>query len=88
MELVKIVGPLILAFIMFSLGIGLTLENFKRIIVQPKDFFVGAFSQVILFPILALILAVVFPIPVELKVGLMLLAAAPGGVTTNIITLI
>jgi len=86
MELVKIVGPLILAFIMFSLGIGLTLENFKRIIVQPKDFFVGAFSQVILFPILALILAVVFPIPVELKVGLMLLAAAPGGVTTNIIT--
>ena len=50
MELVKIAGPLILAFIMFSLGIGLTLENFKRVFYQPKDFFVGAFSQVILFP--------------------------------------
>ena len=86
MEIVKIIGPLILAFIMFSLGIGLSLENFKRIIKQPKDFFVGALSQVILFPILALILALIFPIPVELKIGLMLLAAAPGGVTTNIIS--
>ena len=86
MELVKLVGPLILAFIMFSLGIGLSLENFKRVFIQPKDFFVGALSQVVLFPIVALILALVFPIPIELKVGLMLLAAAPGGVTTNIIS--
>jgi len=86
MELVKIAGPLILAFIMFSLGIGLNIENFKRVIKKPKNFFVGALSQVILFPIVALILALVFQIPVELKVGLMLLAAAPGGVTTNIIS--
>jgi len=86
MELVKIAGPLILAFIMFSLGVGLSLENFKRVFIQPKDFFVGALSQVVLFPIVALIMALVFPIPIELKVGLMLLAAAPGGVTTNIIS--
>jgi len=86
MELVKIAGPLILAFIMFSLGIGLTFANFKRILVQPKDFFVGAISQIIFFPLVALILAFLFPIPVELKVGLLLLAIAPGGVTTNIIT--
>ena len=86
MELVKIAGPLILAFIMFSLGIGLTFANFKRILVQPKDFFVGAISQIIFFPLVALILALLFPIPVELKVGLLLLAIAPGGVTTNIIT--
>ncbi len=86
MELVKIAGPLILAFIMFSLGVGLSIENFKRVFIQPKDFFVGALSQVVLFPIVALILALVFPIPIELKVGLMLLAAAPGGVTTNIIS--
>jgi len=71
---------------MFSLGIGLKLENFKRVFVQPKDFFVGAISQIVLFPILALILALLFPIPIELKVGLILLAAAPGGVTTNIIS--
>ena len=75
-----------MAFIMFSLGIGLSIENFKRVFIQPKDFFVGALSQVILFPIVALILALVFPAPIELKVGLMLLAAAPGGVTTNIIS--
>ena len=86
MELVKIVGPLILAFIMFSLGIGLVLENFKRVLVQPKDFLVGAVSQIIFFPSVALILAFLFPIPIELKVGLLLLAIAPGGVTTNIIT--
>ena len=86
MEIVKIAGPLILSFIMFSLGIGLNLESFKRVIVKPKSFFVGALSQIILFPIVALILALVFPIPIELKVGLILLAAAPGGVTTNIIS--
>ena len=46
MELVKFIGPLILAFIMFSLGIGLSLENFKSVIVKPKDFIIGAISQV------------------------------------------
>ena len=49
MELVKIAGPLILAFIMFSLGIGLALENFKRVFSQPKDFLVGVVSQVCFF---------------------------------------
>ena len=86
MELVKLIGPLILAFIMFSLGMGLTVGDFKKVITYPKDFFIGALSQIILLPLLALILAFIFPIPVELKIGLMLLAAAPGGVTTNIIT--
>jgi len=86
MELVKLIGPLILAFIMFSLGIGLTIENFKKVAVQPKDFIVGAISQIVILPIIALILVFLFPIPIELKVGLILLATAPGGVTTNIIT--
>ncbi len=86
MELVKLIGPLILAFIMFSLGIGLSLENFKRVIAQPKDFIIGAISQVIILPIVALILIFLFPIPTELKIGLILLAAAPGGITTNVIT--
>ena len=86
MELVKIAGPLILAFIMLSLGLGLKVDNFKRVIVQPKDFFVGALSQIIIFPLIALAIALIFPIPFELKIGLMLLAAAPGGVTTNIIS--
>ena len=86
MELVKIAGPLILAFIMMSLGLGLNVENFKKVFINPKEFFIGAFSQVIIFPLVALIIALLFPIAIELKVGLMLLAAAPGGVTTNIIS--
>ena len=86
MELVKLIGPLILAFIMFSLGIGLSIENFKRVLVKPKDFIIGAISQVIILPIIALILVFLFPLPTELKIGLILLAAAPGGVTTNVIT--
>ena len=86
MELVKIAGPLILAFIMLSLGLGLKIENFKRVLIQPKDFLIGFISQVIFFPLVALVLALIFPLPLELKVGLLLLAIAPGGVTTNIIS--
>ena len=86
MEIVKIIGPIILAFIMFSLGIGLILVDFKRIILQPKDFFVGFVCQVVFLPLIALILVFLLPIQTELKIGLMILALAPGGVTTNIIT--
>jgi len=86
MEIVKIIGPIILAFIMFSLGIGLRVGDFKRIILQPKDFFVGFVCQVVFLPLIALILVFLLPIQTELKIGLMILALAPGGVTTNIIT--
>ena len=86
MEIVTKIAPLVLAIIMLGLGLGLSIKDFTRVLKYPKDFFVGALSQIILFPILALILAFVFPIPIELKVGLILLAAAPGGVTTNIIS--
>ena len=50
-----IILPLSLAFIMFSLGLGLTSSDFKRIIVQPKDFIVGAFSQIFILPLISLI---------------------------------
>ena len=86
MELVKLIGPLILAFIMFSLGIGLSIENFKQVILQPKNFIIGAISQMIILPLIALSLIFVLPLATELKIGLILLAAAPGGVTTNVIT--
>ena len=48
--------PLALAFIMFALGLGLTGNDFLRVIRQPRDFFVGTFSQIILLPIIAFIL--------------------------------
>jgi len=78
--------PLALAFIMFSLGLGLTLADFSRIIKQPKDFLFGAFSQIIILPTVALILVLLWPISPELGIGVMLIAAAPGGATSNIIS--
>ena len=78
--------PLALAFIMFALGLGLTSADFLRVIKQPKDFFVGAISQIILLPIIAFILVSIWPISPELAIGVMIIAAAPGGVTSNILT--
>ena len=81
-----VVLPLALAFIMFVLGLGLTGADFLRVIKQPRDFFVGAFSQVILLPIIAFILVTIWPIAPELAIGVMIIAAAPGGVTSNLLT--
>jgi BASS family bile acid:Na+ symporter len=85
-----VVLPLALAFIMFVLGLGLTGADFLRVIKQPRDFFVGAFSQVILLPIIAFILVTItikiWAISPELAIGVMIIAAAPGGVTSNILT--
>jgi BASS family bile acid:Na+ symporter len=78
--------PLALAFIMFALGLGLTGNDFWRVIRQPRDFFVCTFSQIILLPIIAFILVKLWPISPELAIGVMIIAAAPGGVTSNILT--
>ena len=81
-----VILPLALAFIMFALGLGLTGADFLRVIKQPRDFFVGTFSQIILLPIIAFILVKLWPISPELAIGVMIIAAAPGGVTSNILT--
>ena len=81
-----VILPLALAFIMFVLGLGLTSVDFLRVIKQPRDFFVGAISQIILLPIIAFILVKVWPISPELAIGVMIIAAAPGGVTSNLLT--
>ena len=78
--------PLALAFIMFALGLGLTGNDFLRVAKQPRDFFVGAFSQIILLPIIAFILVKIWQIAPELAIGVMIIAAAPGGVTSNLLT--
>ena len=78
--------PLALAFIMFALGLGLTGNDFLRVAKQPRDFFVGAFSQIILLPIIAFILVKIWPISPELAIGVMIIAAVPGGVTSNLLT--
>lgn len=78
--------PLALAFIMFALGLSLTGADFLRVLKQPKDFLVGAISQIILLPIIAFILIKIWPISPELAIGVMIIASAPGGVTSNILT--
>ena len=81
-----VILPLALAFIMFVLGLGLTGSDFLRVVKQPRDFFVGAFSQIILLPIIAFVLVKIWPIAPELAIGVMIIAAAPGGVTSNLLT--
>ena len=81
-----VILPIALAFIMFSLGLGLTFDDFARVAKRPKDFFAGAFSQIILLPLVALILVSLWPLSPELALGVMIIAAAPGGVTSNLLT--
>ena len=81
-----VILPLALAFIMFVLGLGLTGADFLRVAKQPRDFLVGSFSQILLLPIIAFILVKLWPIAPELAIGVMIIAAAPGGVTSNLLT--
>ncbi len=84
--IIKIALPLVLAFIMFSLGLGLKKSDFTRILKFPKAFAVGLLNQVLLLPIIALLLAHVFNLSPEFTVGLIILALCPGGVTSNVLT--
>ena len=86
MEIVTKIAPICLAFIMLGLGLGLSLKDFTRILRVPKDFFVGFFSQLVILPIVALGVALILNLSAPLAVGLMIIAAAPGGVTSNVLT--
>ena len=86
MEIAKTIAPVCLAIIMFGLGLGLTVADFKRVITIPRDFIVGFFGQVIILPIIAFILIHIISMPPEIALGVMVIAAAPGGVTSNILT--
>ncbi len=81
-----VILPLSLAFIMFSLGLGLSLTDFTRVFSKPRDFLIGLFFQIIVLPIVALIIVMFWPLSPELAIGVMILAAAPGGVTSNVLT--
>ena len=86
MEIVTKIAPICLALIMLGLGLGLKGEDFIRILKTPKDFFIGFFSQLIILPIVALCVALALDLSAPLAVGLMIIAAAPGGVTSNVLT--
>lgn len=82
----KVFLPLSLAIIMIGMGLGLVIEDFKRIALYPKAVFVGLMNQLIILPIVAFLIAKTFPLSPEHAVGLMILAVCPGGVTSNLIT--
>ena len=86
MEIATKLAPIGLALIMLGLGMSLTIHDFIRVVKVPKDFVVGFVCQLILLPIIALSLTLLLNLPVELAIGLMLIACAPGGVTSNVLT--
>ena len=86
MEIATKIAPICLAIIMLTLGFGLTIQDFLRVFKIPKDFLIGFICQLILLPVVAFIIVLLIkPIP-ELAIGLILIACAPGGVTSNVIT--
>jgi len=86
LQIVTTIAPIALALIMLGLGLGLSLDDFSRVLKEPKNFLVGSLCQLILLPIVALILVIIYNPPLEIALGVMIIAAAPGGVTSNVLT--
>jgi BASS family bile acid:Na+ symporter len=86
MEIATKIAPICLALIMFGLGLGLRINDFTLLKKNPKDFIVGFLCQIVLLPIIAFILIKIIILPPEIALGVMVIAAAPGGVTSNILT--
>jgi len=86
MGIVTTIAPFALALIMLALGASLTVNDFTRVFQHPKEFFVGLICQLVVLPIIGYLLIIILKTPVELALGVMLIAAAPGGVTSNVLT--
>ena len=86
MGIVTTIAPIALALLMLGLGASLTFQDFLRVFKNPKDFFIGFVCQLIILPLVAYSLIIVLKVPIELALGMMLIAAAPGGVTSNVLT--
>ena len=86
MGIVTTIAPVALALIMLGLGASLTIKDFTRVFQNPKEFFVGLICQLIVLPVIAYLLVIILKTPIELALGIMLIAAAPGGVTSNVLT--
>ena len=86
MGIVTTIAPFALALIMLGLGASLTISDFTRVFQNPKEFLVGLICQLIILPIIGYLLIIILKTPIELALGVMLIAAAPGGVTSNVLT--
>ena len=85
-QLVDIALPLALIFIMISLGLGLRVADFARVLTAPKAVLIGVASQMLVLPLTVFGLLHVFNLPAELAFGVMILAACPGGAPSNVLT--
>ena len=86
MGIVTTIAPFALALIMLGLGASLTTNDFTRVVKNPKEFLVGLVCQLVVLPIVGYLLIIILKTPIELALGVMLIAAAPGGVTSNVLT--
>jgi BASS family bile acid:Na+ symporter len=84
--LTAVLLPLALFIIMLGMGLGLTVDDFKRVVVEPRAMVLGLLAQLVMLPLVGLGLAIAFPLSPELAVGVMVLAACPGGPTSNLIS--
>ncbi|MCP4817984.1 MAG: bile acid:sodium symporter family protein, partial [Shimia sp.] len=84
--LIDVALPLSLAFIMFSLGFGLTFADFGRVLTMPKAVLTGVVMQIGAVPLVAYLLLFIFNLPPAMAFGVMILSFCPGGVTSNILT--
>ena len=76
----------LLMIVMFGMGLTLKLEDFKVVFTRPKDIIIGAIAQFTIMPLLAFLLSLVFKLPPELAVGVILLGTCPGGTSSNVMT--
>ncbi|WP_295160783.1 bile acid:sodium symporter family protein [uncultured Brachyspira sp.] len=76
----------LLMIVMFGMGLTLKLEDFKVIFTRPKDIIIGVIAQFTIMPFLAFLLSIVFKLPPELAVGVILVGTCPGGTSSNVMT--
>ena len=86
MGIVTTIAPIALALLMLGLGASLTFRDFLNVFKRPKDFFIGFVCQLMILPLVGYSLIIILKVPIELALGVMLIAAAPGGVTSNVLT--
>ncbi|MBA3031916.1 MAG: bile acid:sodium symporter family protein [Gammaproteobacteria bacterium] len=86
LPVIELLLPLALAFIMFSLGLTLVVNDFRRVLARPKAMLIGLVGQMLLVPALAYVVVLVWGLAPEMAVGMMILAACPGGVSSGLLT--
>ena len=87
--LFSFVGPyiaLILGFIMFGMGVTMTVDDFKSVLTQPKSVFIATIAQFTIMPLLAYALCIIFQLPAEIAIGVILVGCCPGGTSSNVMT--